>query len=217
MAVKTKKDSQEAYFLVQLQPKLEKANANMSENLVMEIDKPYFAVRLYKDVLQIDLKGSFKNEIEEALENKPFLRITIGSLLGIFVPLHIRLSHIDSARIVNEGKVKLILPYRRNVLIPLAPKEAKKTGRQSKCFDSCRKRKGTRAHHKRTRTSENGGRATASRARCLQEPVSSSEIKRRTSERRRKRRARKRGLAARSRLRCFKVPITWGWLQLQLW
>lgn len=126
MAVKTKKDSQEAYFLVQLQPKLEKANANMSENLVMEIDKPYFAVRLYKDVLQIDLKGSFKNEIEEALENKPFLRITIGSLLGIFVPLHIRLSHIDSARIVNEGKVKLILPYRRNVLIPLAPKEAKR-------------------------------------------------------------------------------------------
>ncbi len=126
MAVKTKKDSQEAYFLVQLQPKLEKANANMSENLVMEIDKPYFAVRLYKDVLQIDLKGSFKNEIEEALENKPFLRITIGSLLGIFVPLHIRLSHIDSARIVNEGKVKLILPYRRDVLIPLAPKEAKR-------------------------------------------------------------------------------------------
>lgn len=126
MAVKTKKDSQEAYFLVQLQPKLEKANVNMSENLVMEIDKPYFAVRLYKDVLQIDLKGSFKNEIEEALENKPFLRITIGSLLGIFVPLHIRLSHIDSARIVNEGKVKLILPYRRDVLIPLAPKEAKR-------------------------------------------------------------------------------------------
>ena len=126
MAVKTKKDSQEAYFLVQLQPKLEKANANMSENLVMEIDKPYFAVRLYKDVLQIDLKGSFKNEIEETLENKPFLRITIGSLLGIFVPLHIRLSHIDSARIVNEGKVKLILPYRRDVLIPLAPKEAKR-------------------------------------------------------------------------------------------
>lgn len=115
MAVKTKKDSQEAYFLVQLQPKLEKANVNMSENLVMEIDKPYFAVRLYEDVLQIDLKGSFKNEIEEALENKPFLRITIGSLLGIFVPLHIRLSHIDSARIVNEGKVKLTLaiPQRR--------------------------------------------------------------------------------------------------------
>jgi len=126
MAVKTKKDSQEAYFLVQLQPKLEKANANMSENLVMEIDKPYFAVRLYNDVLQIDLKGSFKNEIEETLENKPFLRITIGSLLGIFVPLHIRLSHIDSARIVNKGKVKLILPYRREVLIPLAPKEAKR-------------------------------------------------------------------------------------------
>jgi hypothetical protein len=98
----------------------------MSENLVMEIDKPYFSVRLYNDVLQIDLKGSFKNEIEEALENKPFLRITIGSLLGIFVPLHIRLSHIDSARIVNKGKVKLILPYRRDVLIPLAPKEAKR-------------------------------------------------------------------------------------------
>ena len=93
---------------------------------VLEIDNPLFTVKLYEDVLRIDVKGSLKKEIEEALENKPVLKETIGALLGIFVPLHIRLGHIDSARIINSGKVKLILPLHRDVVIPLSPEEAKK-------------------------------------------------------------------------------------------
>ena len=70
-------------------------------------------------MLKIDLKGSFKNEIEEALENKPILRETVGSILGIFVPLHIRLSDIDSVHMDKTGKVKVSLPLHRNIVIPL--------------------------------------------------------------------------------------------------
>jgi hypothetical protein len=90
---------------------------------VLEVENPHFTIRLYEDLLKIDLKGSFKNEIEEALENKPVLKETIGSILGIFVPLHIRVSDIDSVHMDETGKIKVSLPYHRNVVIPLERKE----------------------------------------------------------------------------------------------
>jgi hypothetical protein len=94
--------------------------------LVMEIDKPHFIVRLFTNVLKVDLKGGAKNEIEEALENKPVLRETLGAILSIFVPLHIRLSDINSVNADQKGRVKIVLPHRRDVTIPLNPDEANK-------------------------------------------------------------------------------------------
>ena len=96
----------------------------MSETLVLEIDKPHFTVKLYENVLKIDLKEGARNEILEALENKPVLKETMGSLLGVFVPLHVRLSHIESVQILDSGKVKLTLPFQRDVVIELDQKEA---------------------------------------------------------------------------------------------
>jgi len=93
------------------------------EGLVLEVENPHFVIRLYEDLLKIDLKGSFKNEVEEALENKPVLKETIGSVLGIFVPLHIRLSEVESVDLDETGKIKLILSYHRNVVIPFERKE----------------------------------------------------------------------------------------------
>jgi hypothetical protein len=90
-----------------------------------EIDNPHFIVRLFDDSLRIDVKGSLKDEIEEALENAPVLRETVGGILGLFVPLHIRLCDIESVRMEKTGKVKIILPRRRDVIIPAGRKEAK--------------------------------------------------------------------------------------------
>lgn len=98
---------------------------NQSKAL-FEINKPYFTIRLYEDVLKMDLKGKTRNELEEALENKPVLKETIGRILSIFVPLHICLSDIESVKMDKTGKVKLILPRHRDITIPLEPKEAKK-------------------------------------------------------------------------------------------
>ena len=91
---------------------------------VLEVERPHFAISLYDSLLKIDLKGSFKNEIEEALENKPCLKETIGSVLGIFVPLHIRLSDVDSVRMDETGKLKINFPLHRNIVIPLERKDA---------------------------------------------------------------------------------------------
>ena len=91
--------------------------------IVLKVEDPHFTVTLYDDLLRIDLKGSFKNDLEEALENKPVLKETIGSVLGIFVPLHIRLSELDAADFDETGKIKLSLSYHRKVVIPFERKE----------------------------------------------------------------------------------------------
>lgn len=96
------------------------------EPVVMEIDKAHFTVKLYENVLKVDLKGTAKNEIEEALENKSVLRKTLGNVLGLFVPLHIRLSDIHSAKMDEARKVKLDLHHRKDTTIPLEPEESEK-------------------------------------------------------------------------------------------
>jgi hypothetical protein len=92
----------------------------------LEIEGSYFTVKLYENLLRLDLRGGTKNEIVEALENKPVLRQTIGNILDLFVPLHIHVSDIDSVNMVDMGKVKLVLPRHRDVTIPLRANEAKK-------------------------------------------------------------------------------------------
>ncbi len=93
-------------------------------SVVLEIeDDPHFTIRLTEELLKIDLKGSFKNEINEALENKPVLKETIGRVLGIFVPLHIRVSDIDSVQMDEMGKIKVGLSHHRSLEVPLESKE----------------------------------------------------------------------------------------------
>jgi len=69
------------------------------------------------------LKGSFKNEVEEALQHKPVLKETIGKILGVFVPLHILVSDIDSVDRDETGRVTVNLPHRRDVSLPFEHKE----------------------------------------------------------------------------------------------
>jgi hypothetical protein len=90
---------------------------------VLEVKNPHFTIKLSDDLLKIDLKGSFKNEVEEALEHKPVLKETVGRILGIFVPLHVLVSEIDSVHMDETGKITVNLPYHRKVVIPLEHKE----------------------------------------------------------------------------------------------
>ena len=94
--------------------------------IILEVDRPHFTVRLYKNLLRVDLKGSLRNEIEEALENKPILKEAVGGILGIFAPLHVRLSDVDSVHVDNAGKLKIALPHRRDILIPLEREDAER-------------------------------------------------------------------------------------------
>jgi hypothetical protein len=92
-------------------------------SIVFEVEDSHFTIRLYNDLLKIDLKGNFKNEIEEALENKPVLKETVGRVLGIFVPLHIRVGDIDRVHLDETGKIKVSLSHHRDIVIPFECKE----------------------------------------------------------------------------------------------
>ncbi len=90
---------------------------------VLEVGDSHFTIRLSTSLLKIDLRGSLKNELEEALENKPVLKETIGRMLGIFVPLHIRVSDINSVHMDETGKIKVSLYHHQDIVIPLERKE----------------------------------------------------------------------------------------------
>ena len=90
---------------------------------ILEVKNPHFTVKLSDDLLKIDLKGSFKNEVEEALEHKPILKETVGRILGIFVPLHILVSEIDSVHMDETGKVTVNISHHRSIVLPLEHKE----------------------------------------------------------------------------------------------
>jgi hypothetical protein len=90
---------------------------------ILEVKNPHFTIKLSDDLLKIDLKGSFKNEVEEALEHKPVLKETVGRILGVFVPLHILVSDIDSVDLDKTGKVTVNLPHHRDVVLPFEHKE----------------------------------------------------------------------------------------------
>ena len=91
--------------------------------MAFKVEDPHFTIRLNNNLLKIDLKGNLKNEIEEALENKPILKETIGRVLGIFVPLHIPISEISSVHMDEIGKINVELSYQRSIIIPLERKE----------------------------------------------------------------------------------------------
>jgi hypothetical protein len=90
---------------------------------ILEVKNPHFTIKLSDELLKIDLKGSFKNEVEEALEHKPVLKETIGKILGVFVPLHILVSDIDSVDLDVTGRVTVNLPHRRDIVLPFEHKE----------------------------------------------------------------------------------------------
>ena len=93
------------------------------KTVVLKIENTNFAIKLYQDFLKIDLKGNLKNEIEEAIANKPILKESIGKIFGIFVPLHIRIDEIEYVNMDETGKTTLTLTHNRDVVLPFENKE----------------------------------------------------------------------------------------------
>jgi hypothetical protein len=91
-------------------------------DVILEIDHPHLVIRLSEDYLGIDVKGSFKDKVEEALGSTPILK----DVFDLFVPLHVRLCDMDLARIEETGKVKIALRHRRDITLPLGADEAKR-------------------------------------------------------------------------------------------
>ena len=96
-----------------------------TKDLVMVIDKPQFTVKLHQSLLELDLKKGVKKELEEVVEANPLLRGSLGYLFQNVIPLDVPLKDIESVD-QDEGKVKISIPRRRDITIPLDPVESKK-------------------------------------------------------------------------------------------
>lgn len=97
-----------------------------NEDPVMTIDKPHFTVKLYTDLLKVDLKEGIKRELEAFAETKPMLRESIGLLFQTIIPLDVRLRDISSVGLDKKGRVKVAIPTRKDITIPLEADEAQR-------------------------------------------------------------------------------------------
>jgi hypothetical protein len=96
------------------------------EDLVMVIDKPHFKVKLHKTVLEVDLKQGVRKELEDVLEARPALRESLGFLFQTIIPLDVPLKDIQSVNVDKKGQVKMEIPSRRDIVIPLKQSESKR-------------------------------------------------------------------------------------------
>lgn len=97
-----------------------------TEDLVMVIDKPHFTVKLHQNLLEVDLKEGAKKKLEDLVEANPILTGSLGFLFQNVVPLDVSLKDIESVEQDEKGQVKITIPHRKDISIPLEPKEAKK-------------------------------------------------------------------------------------------
>jgi hypothetical protein len=96
-----------------------------TEGIVLVIDKPHFIVKLHTTLLEVDLKEGVKKELEDVIEAKPILRDSLGFLFQTVIPLDVPLKDIESASVNKKGQVKIAIPSRRDIVIPLEPNESK--------------------------------------------------------------------------------------------
>lgn len=98
----------------------------MAEKLVLKIDKPHFVVKLHEDTLEVDLKEGAKKELEDVVEAHPILRESLGILFQTIIPLDIALKDIESAKVDDKGRLKIMIPLRRDIMIPLGVGESER-------------------------------------------------------------------------------------------
>jgi len=96
-----------------------------TENLIMIIDKPHFTVRLHQSLLEVDLKEGAKKELEDVVEANSILMGSLGFIFQNVIPLDVPLKDIESVEQDEKGRVKIIIPHRKDITIPLEPNESK--------------------------------------------------------------------------------------------
>jgi len=96
------------------------------EEPILTIIKPHFTVKLHPSLLEVDLNKGVKKELEDAIESAGLVRDSVGLLFQTVVPLDVQLKDIETAKTNKQGHVKITIPHRRDITIPLEPEESQK-------------------------------------------------------------------------------------------
>ena len=97
-----------------------------AEDIVMVIDKPHFIVKLHSTLLEVDLKEGFRKDLEALMEARPAIRESLGLLFQTAVPLDVKLRDIRSVDVDKKGRVKVAIPMRKDITIPLDEVESRR-------------------------------------------------------------------------------------------
>ncbi len=100
------------------------------KKLVLMIDKPHFVVKLHENLLEVDLKEGVKKKLENVLEANTILRESLGVLFQTIIPLDVAVNEVDSAEVDDKGQLKIVIPSRRDIVIPLEFNESTKLAKK---------------------------------------------------------------------------------------
>ena len=91
---------------------------------IMKINTPTFLVKLHPTHLEVDLQKGTRKRLEDALEAHASLKESLGFLLQYVVHLDVALKDIENVELDDKKNVKIVIPHRRDIRIPLEQKEA---------------------------------------------------------------------------------------------
>ena len=96
-----------------------------ASEVLMHIEKPHLSVKLHPRMLKVDLTEGIRRDLEEVVESTIALRETLGFLFQALIPLDVPLKDIESTGLDEQGRLKIVIPHRRDLHIPLTPEESK--------------------------------------------------------------------------------------------
>ncbi|UCE43468.1 MAG: hypothetical protein JSV57_03625, partial [Candidatus Bathyarchaeota archaeon] len=85
-----------------------------------------FTIKLHHNLLEVDLKEGTKKKFEDFVEENPMLRGSLGFLFQNVIPLDVALKDIESVEQDDKGQVKITIPHRKDINIPLEPNESQR-------------------------------------------------------------------------------------------
>jgi len=96
-----------------------------TDGILMIIEKPHLRVKLHPRLLEVDLTDGLRKDLEDLAESRQAVRETLGFLFQTIIPLDVPLREIQSTGLDEKGRVRIVIPHRRDLHIPLAAEESR--------------------------------------------------------------------------------------------
>jgi len=104
----------------------------MEKDPILVLDKPDFIVRLHREWIDVDLKKGGKAKLERLIEKDPLLKKTLGFVLQSKIPSDVELCEIESVKVDDKGKLKLVIPRHVDIVLPLGVEDANRLANELK-------------------------------------------------------------------------------------
>lgn len=92
----------------------------------IEINTSDFQIKLHPTHLEVDLQQGTRRRLEDALNAHATLKESLGFILEHVVHMDVALKDIEKVELDSKKNVKIIIPHRRDITIPVEHEAAVK-------------------------------------------------------------------------------------------